>query len=68
MFPLKKSAGSSQYSDTTSVTPDGAVEVNTEKLFAKQHIKDMMRDMRQKTRVVVVNKTDEPKAASSTPK
>lgn len=55
MFALKKSTVRSHYSDTTTVTPDGAVEVDTEKLFAKEHFRRMLEDVREKTKVVVVN-------------
>jgi hypothetical protein len=39
-------------SDTVQVTSDGAIIVDAEKLLSKPHIKQMMRDIRSKTRVV----------------
>lgn len=47
-FGLKKSP----ISDTVSVTPDGTIVVDAEKLLNKPHIRKMMREIRSKTRTV----------------
>lgn len=39
-------------SDTVRVTPDGLIVVDVQKLMSKPHVKNMIREIRQKTRVV----------------
>jgi hypothetical protein len=39
-------------SDTVSITSDGEVIVDVQKLFAKEHMRDTIRQIREKTRFV----------------
>lgn len=39
-------------SDTVTVTPDGRTVVDITRLFAKEHIRAMIREMRAKTMIV----------------
>ena len=42
----------STVSDTVTVTPDGKTVVDIHKLFAKKHIRDAMKQMRAKTKII----------------
>ena len=48
-------------SDTVRVTRDGAIVVDTKKLFEKEGVKRLLQEIQSKTKIVVV---DKPKTAS----